>query len=54
MTALMKNIFPEESAQGLTEYSLILAFIALAAYVALSELGKYVQAPYQNVSNALK
>ncbi|KUK84147.1 MAG: Flp/Fap pilin component [Pelotomaculum thermopropionicum] len=38
----------EESGQGLAEYGLILAFIALAVFLALGSLGNAINSFYQD------
>jgi Flp pilus assembly pilin Flp len=43
----MELFFQEESGQGLAEYGLILAFIALAVTLALGSLGNAIESFYQ-------
>ena len=44
----------EESGQGLVEYALILALIAVIVIAALSLLGNNVNNKFEKVGNALK
>jgi Flp/Fap pilin component. len=46
----MKN---EESGQGMVEYGLIIALVAIVAVVALSPLGTKVAAIFTNIGNHL-
>ncbi|WP_062393050.1 Flp family type IVb pilin [Olsenella sp. oral taxon 807] len=43
----------EESGQGLVEYALILALIAIVVIIALTFLGNNVNNKFNNVTNAL-
>jgi Flp pilus assembly pilin Flp len=42
-----------EEGQGLTEYALILVFIALVAIVALTFLGQQLQSTLSNIGNSV-
>ncbi len=44
MLAALKSFIGDESGQGMVEYALILAFIALAVFFALGQLGTEVVA----------
>jgi Flp pilus assembly pilin Flp len=44
MLAAVKSLARDESGQGMVEYALILAFVALAAIFALGQLGSEVVA----------
>ena len=48
MADTIKLFFIEESGQGLTEYSLILAFVALAVIFTLKNFGISISNSYQN------
>jgi Flp pilus assembly pilin Flp len=52
MAGILKIFYKEESGQGLTEYSLILAFVALLLLGALSQLELGIMNSYQKVVNA--
>jgi pilus assembly protein Flp/PilA len=49
----MKRFFLEESGQGLTEYGLILALIAIAAIGAMTAIGGDITAKFEQVSTEL-
>lgn len=48
------RFFREDVAQGLTEYALLLALLALAAAGVLSQTGVTLQAPWKNASTTLE
>jgi pilus assembly protein Flp/PilA len=50
---MLTRVFTDEEGQGLAEYALILALIAVAAIVALNFLGSDVQTALSNVGNSL-
>ena len=49
----MMNFFKDESGQGMVEYGLILALIAVAAIVVLTQLGGKIKGVFQDASNKL-
>lgn len=49
----MKNFFKDESGQGMVEYGLIIALIAIAVIGALSALGPKVRDIFQEAANKL-
>lgn len=51
MIVLTKKLFMEESGQGMAEYGLILAFVAMTVVVALSLLGDGIIKSYQNTAS---
>jgi len=51
MIGLTKKLFMEESGQGLAEYSLILALVAMAVIAALSQLGEGIIKGYQDTAS---
>jgi pilus assembly protein Flp/PilA len=50
---MLTRVFHDEEGQGLAEYALILALIAVAAIVALNFLGSDVKTALSNVGNSL-
>ncbi|NLI13858.1 MAG: Flp family type IVb pilin [Peptococcaceae bacterium] len=48
---MIKRFYIEESGQGLTEYSLILAFVALVLIGALSQVVQGIMGAYQRAAN---
>lgn len=50
---LMKRLFREEEGQGMTEYVLIIALIALAAIIAMNYFGGEVNATFDKVGDTL-
>ena len=50
---MMKNFLMDENGQGMVEYGLILALIAVAAIVVLTGLGDKVKGVFNNVENQL-
>ncbi len=50
----VKGFIANEEGQGLVEYALILALIALVAITVMTTLGQRVNNAYSNASNALK
>lgn len=50
---MKKFLFDEESGQGMVEYALILALVAVAAIVAFQTLGSKVSDKAQNVAETL-
>jgi pilus assembly protein Flp/PilA len=53
MKKLMNWLKNEESGQGMVEYGLILALIAIVVIVALRALGTKVNAVFENVNSKL-
>jgi Flp pilus assembly pilin Flp len=53
ITLAMKALWQEEDGQDLVEYSLLLAFIALAAVALLSSVKGQIQTLWGDISNAL-
>lgn len=53
IASALKAFWQEEDGQDLVEYSLLLAFIALAAVAILSSLKTNIRALWQDISNAL-
>ena len=49
----MKNFFKNESGQGMVEYGLIIALIAIAVIAALQLLGPAVKGIFDNATNEL-
>ena len=47
-----KKIVTEQDGQGLAEYALILAFVALAAFAALQTLGGVLSAKLDEVASS--
>lgn len=52
-TFAVKAFWQEEDGQDLVEYSLLLAFIALAAVALLTSVKGQIQTLWQDISNAL-
>jgi pilus assembly protein Flp/PilA len=53
MMELVKRLIREEEGQGMAEYGLILALVAIAVIVALGILGGRISSKITNVSEAL-
>lgn len=51
--SVLKSLWQEEDGQDLVEYSLLLAFIALAAVTVLSQTGTTLNKLWANVSTVL-
>jgi pilus assembly protein Flp/PilA len=49
----IKGLVVNEEGQGLVEYALIIALVAIVILVAISILGRKVSNTYQNISGAL-
>ncbi len=49
----MKNFFKDESGQGMVEYGLIIALIAIVAIVGLKAMGPKIQALFNNAATEL-
>jgi Flp pilus assembly pilin Flp len=52
-TSALRTFWQEEDGQDLVEYSLLLAFIALAAVALLNSAKGSIQTLWQDISNAL-
>ena len=50
----LKQMFMAEEGQGMVEYGLILALVAVVVIVILTTMGGQLKAIFTNVSNALK
>lgn len=50
---MLKNFFKDESGQGLVEYALIIALVALAAIAAITLLGGRISTLFTNTTNQL-
>ena len=50
---LVKKLFKDESGQGLVEYALIIALIAIAAITAIQFLSGRISTMFNNTGNAL-
>ena len=53
MKKLVKCLFEDERGQDLTEYALLLAFIALAAIAIMSGLGAQIESVFANASASM-
>ncbi len=53
INSVIKTFWQEEDGQDLVEYSLLLAFIALAAVALLQNAGSSIKTLWQDISNAL-
>jgi len=53
MTRLLKRLWGEEAAQDLTEYGLLLLFIALVVITTVKGLGSTVKNVFSNASASL-
>ena len=53
MKKLINWLKNEESGQGMVEYGLILALIAIVVIVALTALGEKVEDVFENINNEL-
>ena len=53
MTSALKAFWQEEDGQDLVEYSLLLAFIALAAVSILNGIGGQITGVFSHMSSAL-
>lgn len=51
---MKKFLFDEESGQGMVEYGLILALIAVVCIVAFTAIGSNANAKLTNVANTLR
>ena len=49
----MKNFFKDESGQGMVEYGLIIALIAIVVITALTALGPKISGIFQEAANKL-
>jgi pilus assembly protein Flp/PilA len=53
LQALLAQVFDDEEGQGLTEYALILALIAIIAIAALTLLGGKITSVLSTVANSI-
>jgi Flp pilus assembly pilin Flp len=53
MISLMKNLHNDESGQGLVEYLLIVALIALAATAGMSSAASYINSAFERIGQKL-
>ena len=53
INSTLKAFWQEEDGQDLVEYSLLLAFLALACVAILSQASTTIKALWQKISNAL-
>jgi Flp pilus assembly pilin Flp len=53
MTSTLKAFWQEEDGQDLVEYSLLLAFIALAAVSVLGSVGSSIKSMFTGISSSL-
>jgi len=54
MLKMVKQLFKREEGQGMAEYGLILALVAIAVIAALTALGGGINANFQGVTDALQ
>jgi pilus assembly protein Flp/PilA len=54
MITLVKKLWNDESGQGLVEYALILALVAIVVIVALTAIGTNVNTKFGKVKDALQ
>lgn len=53
MANFMRRLVREESAQGMAEYGLLVALIALAVIAAITTVGNNLNTKFNNVANQL-
>lgn len=53
MLKLMRSLIKEEEGQGMVEYGLILALIAIVVIVALSDIGKNIKAVFEEIKGKI-
>ena len=51
---MFRNFFKDESGQGMVEYGLIIALIAIVVIAVLTGLGKRVGGAFEGATDALK
>jgi len=49
----LRSLLSEEKAQGLTEYVMILALIAMVVMIALGPMGEAIAAKYVEITGAI-
>lgn len=54
MINILSKFWIEESGQGMAEYALILAFVAVVCIIALQTLGSTASNKYDHISNEVK
>lgn len=53
ITSLLKNLHNDESGQGLVEYVLIVALVALAATAGMSSAASYINSSFVRIGQKL-
>ncbi|NLI70483.1 MAG: Flp family type IVb pilin [Firmicutes bacterium] len=53
MLTFLKNLFEDESGQGMVEYGLILALVAVVVIVALTFMGDQIKDIFQGIGEKL-
>lgn len=53
MLTFLKNLFEDESGQGMVEYGLILALVAVVVIVALTFMGDQIKDIFQSIGEKL-
>ncbi len=53
MLTFLKNLFQDESGQGMVEYGLILALVAVVVIVALTFMGDQIKDIFQSIGEKL-
>jgi len=53
MKMMLRRLWKEEKGQDLTEYALLLAFIALVSIAIIQGLGSIVESVFSNASSSL-
>jgi len=51
---MLKNMYDDESGQGMAEYGLIIALVAVVVIVALTVIGTRIKAKFEEVGDALQ
>ncbi|HBX23562.1 MAG TPA: Flp family type IVb pilin [Desulfotomaculum sp.] len=54
MLQLLKDLHHDESGQGMAEYGLIIALVAVVVIVALTAIGTRIKAKFEEVEDALQ
>lgn len=50
---IMCELYKDEDGQGMTEYALIIALIAIVVIAVLTAIGTNIEAKFQEIKNAL-
>jgi pilus assembly protein Flp/PilA len=53
MLNMIKKLWKEESGQGMTEYGLIIALVAIAVIVAITAMGGKLSAVFDQITSKL-